>query len=140
MNIEKEHFEAWLYSQPKDMLVDLADGNNCLLCRFVRDTTGLPIRALWDVFVTPTGMVRPYSFYNRIPEWFRAMINPAMSMLGSVQSMGELQDVFRKVFPKETESTDEPKQPCSRKPYQMVWMGELEKMMMAMEPVEQVPA
>jgi len=111
MEVNKEHFEHWLYSQPRDRKLDLFSRSNCALCTFFRETTNLHVRASFDICVDC------YSHECiRIPYWFKKLVNakscPLTSPVGydnllclaeSVQTMGWLQDRFREIFPIEKE-------------------------------------
>lgn len=96
MNIEKEKFEAWLYSQPRDRRVDLSDGTDCLICKFVKETTNcIRPRATWGQLLVDH--LSPYDWTN-LPEWLTNHIEPNRSTL---QTFGEIQDSFREIFPVE---------------------------------------
>lgn len=41
MQLEKERFEAWLFSQPDDRKWNYGDSENCAGCCFVRETTNV---------------------------------------------------------------------------------------------------
>lgn len=43
MQIEKEHFEAWLFSRPKEEIFNYTSGCNCLIARFLKSKCSLPI-------------------------------------------------------------------------------------------------
>jgi hypothetical protein len=40
MNINKETFEAWLFSQPDDRTFDYMDNRDCLVCKYVKEVVG----------------------------------------------------------------------------------------------------
>ena len=41
MQINQETFEAWLFAQPDERKYNYLDNNNCLICRFVKETTNI---------------------------------------------------------------------------------------------------
>jgi len=114
MNIEKERFEAWLFNQPKDRTVDLWNGSDCLLCKFIRETTNhrSPMVS-WTMF-------RADDYWQEIPGWAKDFVrdsyndwhadrhyrflntNPRIGVYD--MTFGVLQDRFRKMFPIEKES------------------------------------
>lgn len=91
MELQKERFEAWLFSQPREREVDLSDVNNCLLCRFYRETTKLHIYALWhklwNVFTPQEAIL--------IPEWFQKVVRSGIEYQ---TTFGAMQDAFRETF------------------------------------------
>jgi hypothetical protein len=42
MNIEKERFEAWLFSQPDDRTWNYCDNLGCVGCCFLKETVAMP--------------------------------------------------------------------------------------------------
>lgn len=119
MEINKERFEAWLYSQPRSRVFNLADQGDCLLCSFMHETSNIQIRASWDAFVVMdglTGRIDPEN-QGKVPEWFKRVVNgyscrPAPSIktggptgqyhdayMRPLWTAGELQDRFRSIFP-----------------------------------------
>lgn len=142
MKLHKEHFEHWIFQQPKDEIVDLFDGTACLLCRFFRDQ-GRTIKASFDMFVFIDRDNNPYGVtdifhYHHIPEWFREVVHPGLN--NRFQTMGQLQDRFRSVFPLDEEEktdTETKAEECPvpitpdmcRNPYRVIQRGELEELM-----------
>ena len=101
MEINKERFEAFLYSQPRDIVVNIGDQRDCLLCRFFRETTNTPIWAGVEVFFARNN---PTVTYYPIPDWFQSVVNvDSITRDDGKLTMGQLQDAFRKVFPLEPE-------------------------------------
>lgn len=50
MTLNQEHFEAWLFNQPGDRIIEAGYGNRCVLCSFARETGGMPTAYFdgWD--------------------------------------------------------------------------------------------
>lgn len=48
--INREHFEAWLFSQPLERVIEAGDGTRCVLCSFIKETTNFSraFFAGWD--------------------------------------------------------------------------------------------
>lgn len=71
--INRERFEAWLFAQPEDRVVDLGSTDSCLMCSFVQETSPNQINFTgWKSFYWKnTG---DFSLYS-VPEWFDLFIN-----------------------------------------------------------------
>lgn len=41
MEIQQEHFEAWLFAQPNSRRWDYCDGQNCVIASFIKETTAI---------------------------------------------------------------------------------------------------
>ena len=124
--INRERFEAWLFSQPPEREFRYTDSDGCAFCHFVMETTNLVARcaATWRVAKDRKGLVsaEPQAF----PKW---MLDPMMlnGVLNADKtypngdamiSCGAMQEQYLKLFPEakeqlvkakeQTKSLDEP--------------------------------
>jgi hypothetical protein len=53
--INRERFEAWLFSQQKDREFDYTDLRECLICKFIRETSSLKVRMVTPGFIALEG-------------------------------------------------------------------------------------
>ena len=107
MNIEKERFEAWLFNQPRQRTIDLADVDNCLICAFVKENTNHTwVKAGIEHFFTLASS--GYSKECDTPEWLIQLIFSETGLVAK-RTFGQMQDSYRQLFPETIEATDRPK-------------------------------
>lgn len=71
--INREHFEAWLFNQPKDKVIEAGFGDRCVFCSFIKETTSNS-RAFfsgWDKWTT----ARHTEPYTELPAWSQQLVN-----------------------------------------------------------------
>lgn len=70
MQIERERFEAWLSVQPDGTEYNYAEIYDCVVCRFIRQTTNVTYVSAGDYYfrLKAGGEKLP------IPEWFQSLL------------------------------------------------------------------
>lgn len=94
--INRERFEAWLFSQPGDRSWNFHDTQQCVLCSFIKETTNhlRPIvGGLW--LTTSIG-----GSNVEIDEWVKVILRTRNEF--GIVSAGNMQQRYRELFP-ETE-------------------------------------
>jgi len=93
VQIERERFEAWLFSQPREREVNIGDGHDCVICCFIKETAcGVPEAISWHQFTVDNVPVV-------LPLWFKKVININTPFRRT--TFGDVQDVFRTEFPED---------------------------------------
>jgi hypothetical protein len=100
IELHQEHFEAWLFSQPPDRVIEAGDCRDCFLCSFLKETTAIK-RVYMD-----------YHSYNieaqptPLPSWATRLINQDWLYSRSRSrvsnhpiTVAEMQRRYREVFP-----------------------------------------
>lgn len=91
MILHQERFEAWLFAQPRDRRIEPANGSNCFLCSFVKETTNLKhpgcdwstwyddTTTMYSYLTSPDGkIIVKKNPGETIPAWARKLINGSL--------------------------------------------------------------
>lgn len=106
MKLNQEQFEAWLFSQPKDRVIESAHGGRCVLCSFVKETT--PHQRpwfTWTDWIPDTSVPNFVGRFEPIPVWARTLIDPEWLRHCSIDplilgvTVGQMQARYRELFP-----------------------------------------
>jgi hypothetical protein len=102
--LNQEAFEAWLFNQPRDQVVNPTHGADCVLCRFIkfdnRDWAN-DLYVGWHVFIKGRNT-------QILPEWAVKLIDPD-SNIRELNNMGQIQDRYEQLFGPVTVEKVEPK-------------------------------
>jgi hypothetical protein len=89
MELQRERFEAWLFSQDRDRVIDSADNASCFLCSFLKETTR--VRHLyfgWGSWSANNSM-------SDLPSWAMKLIDPGWcGAAGADITVGQMQDRY----------------------------------------------
>lgn len=101
MTLEKERFEAWLFSQPDKREFDYLNTTGCMGCSFVKETTNINNPAFGGI---TWGKLDNYGDWP-LPDWFRA----ALISMPRFFTAADTKSAWRKLFP-EVETQEPVKQ------------------------------
>jgi hypothetical protein len=106
--INQERFEAWLFSQPLDRVIEAANTDKCFLCSFLKETANVKTTHMtyetWHV----DGRA------GCLPSWATKLINPkTLNEWGTMFdlrpiSVGSMQELYLELFPKTMTVEGEP--------------------------------
>ena len=103
MKLGLEKLEKWAESLPDDKVIDFLDNNNCVICQFIRDTTGMAASAsATNFYVYPSGIPREGEVISRRiePEIIEILIkarNPSIGEYSNDITKERLLNAIRKV-------------------------------------------
>lgn len=108
MNIERERFEAWLFSQPLSRMIDAANSSHCFLCSFLKETSTAKPSMTWTDWDNRTDSKK-----YPIPSWALRLISREWVMekdkgFISPVTVKEMQARYLELFP---DTHLEPSQP-----------------------------
>lgn len=101
--INRERFEAWLFSQPREIIIESSNGNRCFLCLFIKETTNqIPYMSGWRHWY-PSEVAQQRSERLELPNWVTRLIDrewimPKSDNTGLI-TVGQMQDRYRLLFP-----------------------------------------
>lgn len=72
--IEQERFEAWLFAQPLDRVIEAANPKGCFLCSFLKETTNINDPAFSWYGWSPSGDFVTDAV--KLPQWAAALTSP----------------------------------------------------------------
>jgi hypothetical protein len=81
MEINRERFEAWLFSQPDERMFDYMDVNGgCAVCAFIRETTQHKeaCGGVTNVWLSRSNCLDEVNSYH-IPNWLRSTKNGVLT-------------------------------------------------------------
>ena len=93
INTERETIEAWLFSQPRDRIIDIGDPCGCIFHHFLKETQNIKA----DVFHSFFNFNVPFRGSIDLPEWFVKMIGCPQKE--TYRTIGEIQDKYLETFP-----------------------------------------
>lgn len=73
MELNQERFEAWLFSQPPERVIESTNPNDCFLCSFLKETTNIHPTVSWETW-TDVPNARKIEKYD-LPKWSKELIN-----------------------------------------------------------------
>lgn len=101
ITLHQERFEAWLFNQPAERIINALEGPCCFLASFLKETTrhhNACCVGWMDWVVNDKRVCTP----RLLPEWARKLINPAdIARLGDAigrTSCGAMQQHYRELF------------------------------------------
>jgi len=105
MTIEKERFEAWLFSQPRDRYFRFTNSRGCLICSFLNET----MKGKWFVDAWDFGPIDKhgdYCYYHQLPKWLVEMVDKIRMSPGyhGYITISKAQDAFLAMFGEATDA------------------------------------
>ena len=75
MKTSKEKFIKWVESLPEDIKIDYASNDNCVVCQFLKDTTGITDVSAGDIYYRFPALTS----YKKIPfeDWMIKVLHTA---------------------------------------------------------------
>ena len=101
MELHRERFEAWLFAQPRERVIEAGNGECCFLCSFVKETTNLRKAFFygWSQWQTHP-VIEPVL----LPEWATRLVDPVWCANNSTSrsrleiTVGQMQDRYAELF------------------------------------------
>jgi hypothetical protein len=104
MEINQERFEAWLFSQPADRVIEAGNTCKCFICSFLKETTNVAAPwVLWERWAAD--YEADYNDTKSLPKWARKLIDNGWLMEVSESrenyaiTCGQMQARYRELFP-----------------------------------------
>lgn len=105
MEINRERFEAWLFSQPRERTFNYMDGNGgCLICHFFQQTTKLAASVGGNYYTVAESLpaaIGRYIYGERetIPFWLYSLLDQRERRgLTQTNSYGHMQDAYVRLY------------------------------------------
>ena len=99
MELERERFEAWIFSQPPERVIESGDSERCFLCSFLKETTNeIPRMTFVTWGLVGRTLVMP------LPDWAKALVDynwcKAISPYGVLQpiTVAQMQQRYIELF------------------------------------------